>query len=92
MFRTAAAGVCLFLLAVPKAGDRPPQSRVDADWVMAPKDYANTRFSGLDEINAGNAKNLKLAWTFSCRLGPGGPDRQFMRPQLRSGGLSYGGR
>lgn len=32
---------------------------------MAAKDYANTRFSGLDEINAANVAQLKLAWTFS---------------------------
>ena len=34
-------------------------------WVMAPHDYASTRFSGLDQINAGNATQLHLAWTFS---------------------------
>jgi lanthanide-dependent methanol dehydrogenase len=32
---------------------------------MASKDYANNRFSGLSEINAGNVRNLQLAWTFS---------------------------
>lgn len=32
---------------------------------MAAKDYANTRFSGLEEINAGNVRNLRLAWNFS---------------------------
>jgi PQQ-dependent dehydrogenase (methanol/ethanol family) len=37
----------------------------DGQWPMAAKDYANTRFSGLDEINAGNVSQLKLAWTFS---------------------------
>ena len=34
-------------------------------WVMASHDYANTRFSGLDQINPGNAAQLQLAWTFS---------------------------
>ncbi|HEX6442769.1 MAG TPA: PQQ-binding-like beta-propeller repeat protein, partial [Stellaceae bacterium] len=37
----------------------------DKQWVMAPKNYANTRYSGLDQINAGNAGKLQLAWTFS---------------------------
>jgi len=37
----------------------------DGQWVMATKDYANTRYSELDQINVGNAGNLKLAWTFS---------------------------
>jgi len=32
---------------------------------MATKDYANQRYSSLDQINTENAKNLKLAWTFS---------------------------
>ncbi|HEX6012071.1 MAG TPA: methanol/ethanol family PQQ-dependent dehydrogenase, partial [Geminicoccaceae bacterium] len=29
------------------------------------KDFANTRFSGLDQINKGNVKDLRVAWTFS---------------------------
>ena len=37
----------------------------DGQWVMAAKNYANTRFSGLTEINAGNVKSLKVAWTFA---------------------------
>ena len=32
---------------------------------MPAKNYASTRFSGLNEVNSGNAQNLKLAWTFS---------------------------
>jgi PQQ-dependent dehydrogenase (methanol/ethanol family) len=47
----------------------PPATSVsaaeDGQWLMAPKDYANTRYSGLDEINAGNASRLRVAWTFS---------------------------
>jgi alcohol dehydrogenase (cytochrome c) len=34
-------------------------------WVMAPHDYANTRFSELNQINAGNVGHLTVAWTFS---------------------------
>jgi len=37
----------------------------DGQWVMAAKDYANTRYSGLKEITPANASNLKLAWSFS---------------------------
>jgi len=40
----------------------------DGQWLMAAKDYANTRFSGLDQINTTNAKELKAAWTFSTGL------------------------
>jgi PQQ-dependent dehydrogenase (methanol/ethanol family) len=37
----------------------------DGQWTMATKDYSNSRFSGLDQINVGNAKQLKLSWKFS---------------------------
>src|SRR3982751_4587510 len=40
----------------------------NGQWVMAAKNYASTRFSTLDQINTGNVKNLKLAWTFSTGL------------------------
>ena len=36
----------------------------DGQWTMAAKDYANTRFSSLDQITAANASKLELAWTF----------------------------
>jgi alcohol dehydrogenase (cytochrome c) len=35
---------------------------------MAPKNYASTRFSTLDQITTANVNNLKLAWTFSTGL------------------------
>ncbi|MFN2532575.1 MAG: methanol/ethanol family PQQ-dependent dehydrogenase [Pyrinomonadaceae bacterium] len=37
----------------------------DGQWIMPAKNYASTRFSGLQDINTGNAKDLKLAWSFS---------------------------
>ncbi|HEX8172559.1 MAG TPA: methanol/ethanol family PQQ-dependent dehydrogenase [Thermoanaerobaculia bacterium] len=37
----------------------------DGQWTMAPKDYANTRFSALAQINTTNVARLRLAWTFS---------------------------
>lgn len=45
-------------------------------WVMPLGDYASTRYSGLDQINAGNVKDLQVAWTFSTgvlRGHEGGP-------------------
>jgi PQQ-dependent dehydrogenase (methanol/ethanol family) len=36
----------------------------DGQWVRATKDYANTRYSSLDQINTGNVGSLKVAWTF----------------------------
>ncbi|MBV8088568.1 MAG: methanol/ethanol family PQQ-dependent dehydrogenase [Alphaproteobacteria bacterium] len=40
-------------------------SQDQKQWVMAAKDYANTRFSSLDQINAGNVGHLQAAWSFS---------------------------
>ena len=37
----------------------------DGQWLMPARDYANTRFSSLDQINTGNASQLRLKWTFS---------------------------
>ncbi|MFD1356272.1 lanthanide-dependent methanol dehydrogenase XoxF1, partial [Methylorubrum suomiense] len=36
-----------------------------AEQALQTVDYANTRYSKLDQINAGNVKNLQVAWTFS---------------------------
>lgn len=40
----------------------------DGQWTMPAKNYASTRFSALDQINTGNVKSLKLAFTFSTGL------------------------
>jgi lanthanide-dependent methanol dehydrogenase len=34
-------------------------------WVIQTGDYANTRYSKLDQVNAGNVDKLQVAWTFS---------------------------
>ncbi len=34
-------------------------------WVIQTGDYANQRYSKLDQINKGNVKDLQVAWTFS---------------------------
>jgi len=34
-------------------------------WAIQTGDYANTRFSKLDQINASNVNKLQVAWTFS---------------------------
>src|SRR5438045_4023689 len=40
-------------------------SAEDKQWTMQNKNYASTRYSGLDSINTGNIKDLKVAWTCS---------------------------
>jgi glucose dehydrogenase len=37
----------------------------DGQWLRPAKDYASTRYSGLDQINTTNASRLGLAWSFS---------------------------
>ncbi len=37
----------------------------DGQWLMAAKDYANTRYSGLQEITSDNVSSLRPVWTFS---------------------------
>jgi PQQ-dependent dehydrogenase (methanol/ethanol family) len=37
----------------------------DGQWLRPAKDFASTRFSGLDQITTANASHLKLAWSFS---------------------------
>jgi len=46
------------------------------DWVMPAGDYANTRYSKLNQINAGNVGKMQVAWSFSTgvlRGHEGGP-------------------
>jgi PQQ-dependent dehydrogenase (methanol/ethanol family) len=45
-------------------------------WIMPNGNYSSTRYSALDQINASNAKDLKVSWTFSTgvlRGHEGGP-------------------
>ena len=47
-----------------------------ANWIMPTGDYANTRFSKLDQINRDNVGDLQVSWTFSTgvlRGHEGGP-------------------
>jgi lanthanide-dependent methanol dehydrogenase len=46
-------------------------SRDPGQWVMAPKNYASTRFSELDQINTETVDQLQLAWSFSVGVNRG---------------------
>ena len=69
----AMSGIMLGVLAVLvvpppvalSADDLNAMSHDDKNWVMAPKDYANTRYSGLDQIKVENVGKLQLVWSFS---------------------------
>ena len=63
----AATAALLCVLSLPAmANDDVMKNTADArNWAKQEGDYANTRFSALDQINTKNAKDLKVAWTFS---------------------------
>ena len=65
---TALSAAALLLLALVTARaetDLLSLSQDPKQWPMAPRDYANTRYSALDQINGGNVGQLSLAWSFS---------------------------
>ncbi|MDB5902634.1 MAG: PQQ-dependent dehydrogenase, methanol/ethanol family, partial [Betaproteobacteria bacterium] len=51
--------------SMPVVASAQPAPAAGAEWPMAGKDYANTRYSELGQITAANVKTLKLAFTFS---------------------------
>jgi PQQ-dependent dehydrogenase (methanol/ethanol family) len=59
---TAAAEDAPSSLRVPPASAAPPD---DGQWSMPAKNYAATRYSGLDEIDRESVKHLAVAFTFS---------------------------
>ncbi|HLH88507.1 MAG TPA: lanthanide-dependent methanol dehydrogenase XoxF5 [Xanthobacteraceae bacterium] len=61
----ACLGVAASFAVNAQADDLQKMSQNPKDWVMPTGDYANHRYSKLNQINAQNVKNLKVAWTFS---------------------------
>src|SRR6185312_3127369 len=57
--------ILLLLSGTALAQDNAVLQGDDRQWPLAGKDYSLTRFSRLDQINAGNASRLQVAWTFS---------------------------
>ncbi len=73
----AVLAVCAVLPGAVTANDEVKSLTADANnWAIWGGDYAGTRYSELDQINAGNVKDLQVAWTFSTgvlRGHEGGP-------------------
>ncbi|HJU18466.1 MAG TPA: PQQ-dependent dehydrogenase, methanol/ethanol family [Stellaceae bacterium] len=63
--------------------DLAKMSQDPKQWVMAPHDYANTRFSPLKQITTKNVGQLSLAWSFSN----GAPRGQEAAPLVINGTL-----
>jgi PQQ-dependent dehydrogenase (methanol/ethanol family) len=59
------------LLAQAQAQSLSTTDKDDGQWTMPGKNYQATRYSELDQINASNAKDLRVAWTFSTGVNRG---------------------
>jgi PQQ-dependent dehydrogenase (methanol/ethanol family) len=57
--------VLLLLSGTALAQDNATLQGDDRQWVLAAKDYSQTRFSKLNQITPANAGKLQVAWTFS---------------------------
>ena len=73
-----AMGLALAAVAMPaNARDELQQMQKDPNqWVMALGNYSSQRYSELSQINAGNVKDMRVAWSFSTgvlRGHEGGP-------------------
>lgn len=59
-------------------------------WPTYNGDYSGRRFSKLDQINAGNVKKLKLAWSYRAETGGGNPfGAQIKSTPLEVDGVLY---
>src|SRR5437660_8456713 len=74
---TCLGAMATFAVSAANANDALDKMSQDPKgWVMPAGDYANTRYSKLNQINASNVGKLQVAWTFSTgvlRGHEGGP-------------------
>jgi lanthanide-dependent methanol dehydrogenase len=77
LFATCLGAMAVFAAGAANANEElSKMSQNPKDWVMPAGDYANTRYSKLNQINASNVGKLQVAWTFSTgvlRGHEGGP-------------------
>ena len=77
LLATCLGAVATFAAGAANANDALNKMSQDPKgWVMPAGDYANTRYSKLNQINAANVGKLQVAWTFSTgvlRGHEGGP-------------------
>src|SRR5437763_2700275 len=67
----AVTGIGSALLVAAHAQSVSSSEKDDGQWTMPAKNYQGTRYSALDEINTTNAKDLRVAWTFSTGVNRG---------------------
>ena len=77
LFATCLGAIAAFAAGAANANEELiKMSQNPKDWVMPTGDYANTRYSKLNQITASNVGKLQVAWTFSTgvlRGHEGGP-------------------
>jgi quinoprotein glucose dehydrogenase len=66
----ALLGLCAVIIAVVIAG-RPGDAQQKGEWPTITGGDASLRYSALDQINASNFNNLKIAWEWNGDAGPG---------------------
>ena len=67
----------------------PSPPTIEAEWLQHRGDYGSTNYSALDQINAGNVKNLKIAWRWKTdNFGPV-PEYYFKSTPLMAKGILY---
>src|SRR4051795_13358489 len=71
LWLAAVTGIASALLVGARAQSVSSSDKEDGQWTMPAKNYQATRYSELDQINASNAKDLKVAWTFSTGVNRG---------------------
>ena len=79
LLTTCFGAAAVFAAGVAHANDELiKMSQNPKDWVMPTGDYANQRYSKLNQINASNVGKLQVAWTFSTGVlrGHEGADRK----------------
>jgi glucose dehydrogenase len=64
LLATGGRAALVVLLGTIAAASYSAAAADDAEWPISAKNYVNTRYSELTQINAENVKSLKLAWTF----------------------------
>src|ERR1700730_12667764 len=66
LLTTCLGAVAAFATGAASANDELIKLSQDSkNWALPTGDYANHRYSGLKQINAGNVGKLQVAWTFS---------------------------
>ncbi len=81
------AALALLLVGITSAGAQ--TGAKNGEWTSYGGDLGSTRYSALDQINAGNFKDLEVAWRFKTdSLGPR-PEYQFEGTPLMVHGLLF---